>query len=251
MYNFRFDSDQPPQAVSATVGFFKTGLPMMAAIQAPMGGGTPSPTPTASPTPTPTPTAPPTPTPSSTSTPTPTPTPTPTACAGLNITQIGGSIVPGTTDSGNHGDDVVTNVVLPFSYAACGTTYTSINVSSNGNAQFTTTSTDFTNVCLPWLDHNFTIFSYCDDQRTDNLRWAGCTGFPGGTCGIYTSVSGTAPNRIFNIEWRTVYFANTALQANDELRLYEGQSRFDIIYGTVANGNSSATAGVQKNDTTF
>src|SRR5437773_7865351 len=31
MYNFRFDSDQPPQAVSATVGFFKTGSPMMAA----------------------------------------------------------------------------------------------------------------------------------------------------------------------------------------------------------------------------
>src|SRR5205823_9318938 len=118
LYNFRFDSNQPPQAVSATVGFFKTGSPMMAAIQAPMGGGTPSPTPTASPTPTPTPTASPTPTPSSTSTPTPTPTPTPTACAGLNITQIGGSIVPGTTDSGNHGDDVVTNVVLPFSYAA-------------------------------------------------------------------------------------------------------------------------------------
>ena len=31
-----------------------------------------------------------------------------------NIAQIGGSIVPGTTDIGNHGDDVVTNVVLPF-----------------------------------------------------------------------------------------------------------------------------------------
>ena len=24
--------------------------------------------------------------------------------------------------------------------------------------------------------------------------------------GIFTSTSGTAPNRIFNIEWRTIYF---------------------------------------------
>ena len=34
--------------------------------------------------------------------------------------------------------------------------------------------------------------------------------------------------------------------ANYELRLYEGQSHFDVIYGTVASGNTSATAGVQK-----
>ena len=50
LYNFRFDADQPPQNASSIVGFFKTGSPMMVAIQAPMGGGTPTPTPTASPT---------------------------------------------------------------------------------------------------------------------------------------------------------------------------------------------------------
>ena len=33
--------------------------------------------------------------------------------------------------------------------------------------------------------------------------------------------------------------------------MYEGQARFDVIYGTVTNGNSVATAGVQKNDTVF
>ena len=55
LYNFRFDADQPPQATSATIDFFKTGSPMTIAIQAPAGGATP--TPTASPTPTVTPTA--------------------------------------------------------------------------------------------------------------------------------------------------------------------------------------------------
>ena len=66
-------------------------------------------------------------------------------------------------------------------------TYTSINVSSNGNAQFTITSdAAFTNVCLPWTGHDYTIFPYWDDLRTDAN--SGCAAYPGGTCGIYTSV---------------------------------------------------------------
>jgi hypothetical protein len=72
LYNFRFDADQPPQTATATVGFFKTGSPMMVSIQAP-AGGTPTPTPTASPTPTATATT--------TATATPRPTPSPRASA--------------------------------------------------------------------------------------------------------------------------------------------------------------------------
>ena len=76
LYNFRFDSNRPPVAANATIGFFKTGTPITVGIQAPAPDGAPSPTPTpATPTPTP---ATPTPTPA-TPTPTPTPaTPTPT-----------------------------------------------------------------------------------------------------------------------------------------------------------------------------
>jgi hypothetical protein len=70
LYNFRFDADQPPQTANATIGFFKTGSPIMVAIQMPGAGATPTPTPT--PTPSATPTA------TSTATPTGTPRPTPT-----------------------------------------------------------------------------------------------------------------------------------------------------------------------------
>src|SRR6185295_6370449 len=151
----------------------------------------------------------------------------------------GGSIVPGTTDTGNHGDDTVVTIALPFSYTLYDQSFTSINLSSNGNAQFTTTDTTFSNTCLPWLTHNYSIYPYWDDLYLVN------SGF-----GIFTSISGTAPNRIFNIEWRAQYFPGSG-SANFELRLYEGQTRFDVIYGTVTNGNTSATGGVQKNDTTF
>ena len=129
---------------------------------------------------------------------------------GLTITQIGGSIVPGTTDTGNHGDDVVTNVPLPFSYSLYGQTFNSLNVSSNGNAQFTTTDAAFTNVCLPWSDHDYTIFPYWDDLR-HGCRLARLR--------ICTSVSGSAPNRIFNIEWRAAYFPDSS----------SGQLRVEII----------------------
>jgi hypothetical protein len=194
-----------------------------------------------------TPTASPTPTASATASPTPTNTPTPTPCVGqYAITQIAGTIVPGITDIGNHSDDLITTIALPFLYTLYGQTFTSVNLSSNGNAQFTTTDANYLNQCLPWTTHNYSMFPYWDDQRTD--AQTGCAGFPSGSCGIFTSVSGTAPNRIFNIEWRTVYFSNSAQTANYELRLYENQQRFDVIYGAMQQGNSSATAGVQKDD---
>ena len=225
LYNFRFDADQAPNPTNSTVGFFKTGSPMPAVIMAP--GNVPAPSPTPTPTASPTPTF------------TPTPTPTPVPCGGFTIIQIGGSIVPGTTDTGNHCDDCTTLVTLPFPFTLYGNTYTSVNLSSNGNAQFTTTDTAFTNQCLPWTGHDYTIFPYWDDLYTVN------SGF-----GIFTSISGTAPNRIFNIEWRAQYFPGSG-NANFELRLYEGQTRFDVIYGTVSNGNTSATAGLQRDDNCF
>ncbi len=75
LYNFRFDSNRPPQATSATIGFFKNGTPINIGIQGPSpDSASPTPTPTPPP-PTPTPTPPvPTPTPTP---PVPTPTPTP------------------------------------------------------------------------------------------------------------------------------------------------------------------------------
>ena len=48
------------------------------------------------------------------------------------------------------------------------------------------------------------------------------------------------PNRIFNIEWRAVYYnaGSGTGNANFEVRLYEGQSRFDVIYGNLTNSNT-------------
>lgn len=41
LYNFRFDSNRPPQTTNATIGFFKTGAPITVQIQSPSGPPTP------------------------------------------------------------------------------------------------------------------------------------------------------------------------------------------------------------------
>ncbi len=73
LYNFRFDSNRPPQAVNATIGFLKTGTPITVGIQGPSPDGGASPTPSPTPSATPTPTSSPTPTATATATATATP----------------------------------------------------------------------------------------------------------------------------------------------------------------------------------
>ncbi|MEO8287485.1 MAG: S-layer homology domain-containing protein [Chloroflexota bacterium] len=218
-------------------------------------GGTPLPTNTATRTvtgtpPTSTPTRTVTNTPLATNTPTNTNTPTlvPTICSNYNIVESTGTIVPGTTDIGNHTDDNTTNIALPFAFNLYGQSFTSVDLGPNGNAQFSSANIDWTNDCLPstTIPTNV-IMPYWDDQITA----------PAGK-GIFTSISGTAPNRIFNIEWRTCAYSGPTTcaansDANYELRLYETTGQFDIIYGTMATAKngSSATIGAQKDATTY
>ena len=85
-------------------------------------------------------------------------------------------------------------------------------VTSNGQINFGAADADATrdNRCLPDANAQDAILAHWDDLRTDRSAGAG----------IYTSVSGEAPNRLFNIEWRAVYADNLA-PVHFEVRLYE------------------------------
>jgi hypothetical protein len=268
MYNFRFDADQGPNPTDATVGFFKTGSPIDVVIQAPGGVPSPSPTPTPTVTPTATPTTTPSvtptptvsPTPTATGTPTATPTVTPTpSCPQYTITNGTDTIVPGDSDTGNHGDDVDTPVTLPFPFTLYNQTFNSVNVSSNGRLDFVVPNEPggFVTNCLPAPPnigpYDFTIFPAWEDMRTD-IGLSGCASFPGGTCGVFTSVTGSAPNRIFNIEWRSVLFADNSSTQNFEVRLYENDPnlKFEVIIGTLNPGaDHNYVSGVQGADGCF
>src|SRR5205814_8186631 len=63
-------------------------------------------------------------------------------------------------------------------------------------------------------------------------------------------VTGTAPNRQFNIEWRAVHFANNTVPVNFEVVFYEGvNSFFDVFYGVSNDNGSDETSGVQASST--
>jgi hypothetical protein len=134
-----------------------------------------------------------------------------------------GAIVPGTNDIGNHCDECTTTISLPFTVDLFGSTFNSVVVSSNGNLQFTGNTAYGNALCpLPNSHLGMAILPYLGDLRTDQAP--DCSNFAGG-CGVFTSVSGTAPNQVFNIEWRAAYHGRTGT-ANFEVRLYENRSSF-------------------------
>ena len=148
--------------------------------------------------------------------------------------------MPGTTDTGNHCDDCDTNIGLPFSFTLYEQTFDSVNVNSNGRLDFMTVNEPnygFRLDCLPAPPnigpYDYTIFGLWHDLSTDT-GLSGCSTWANG-CGIFTSVSGTAPNRIFTIEWHAVRFQDNANAVNFEVRLYENSAGtnkpFDVIYG--------------------
>jgi hypothetical protein len=174
---------------------------------------------------------------------------------GCQYTITGGTdpIVPGDTDTGLHTDDGDTFVALPFPFAFCGQEFNGVNVNSNGRLDFVCVNEPlgFNTACLPappnQCPFDYTIFPLWEDMRTD-IGLTGCASFPGGTCGIFTSVSGSAPNRIFNIEWRTVLFNDDTAPQNFEARLYENEpGKFDVIIGDLnpLNADHPWVSGVQ------
>jgi hypothetical protein len=149
------------------------------------------------------------------------------------VTESTGSIVSGTTDIGVHCDDCTTTIALPFPYFFYRQPMLSASVSSNGNLQFISNDSTPNNQCLPASNFNGPIMPHWDDLVTDN---------PGD--GVFTSISGSAPNRIFNIEWATELFSGGTVDF--EVRLYEDRQRVDLIYGTVSFSGLGATVGIQK-----
>ena len=157
-------------------------------------------------------------------------------CTGFSVTSAtGASIVPGTTDSGNHTDDGTTPITFPFGVSLYGTSYNTAQVCSNGNIQFTTAGTypeAYGNDCL----------SAADRSRGWRFSRTGTTCADGTGGGVFSSVSGVAPNRVFNLEWRATYYPDTVNpELNFELRLFEDNSTLTLSTGRYPQGGSSST----------
>jgi hypothetical protein len=161
-------------------------------------------------------------------------------------------IVPGNTDTGNHCAWCDTTINLPFPFVLYEQTFNTVMVNSSGRLDFVCNNepSNYTETCLPAPPNNcpydYTIFALWGEWYTGRSA-TGCSTWANG-CGIFTSVSGAAPNRIFNIEWHVVSREDDSLTANFEARLYENDAkkRFDVIYGVIQQRSSNfLSAGVQ------
>ncbi len=180
-------------------------------------------------------------------------TATPFVCQ-YTFTEGTDPIVLGSTDTGNHCEDCDTFVALPFPFQLYDQTFNAVYVNSNGRLDFVCINEPegYRVRCLPpppnVCPFDYTIFGLWN-HYLDFTYDFGCSIFPNSHCGIFTSVSGTTPNRVFNIDWQVVLYFDIYIPVNFEVRLYENDpnKRFDIIFGTVPKGGSeqSWVSGVQ------
>lgn len=160
----------------------------------------------------------------------------------------GGTVDPsGTFVTGSSADNALVTVTAPFSFAIYDTPVaanSTIRVSTNGNIQFIGSggSTSAANTTLP-----STVFGV--NTPVVMPYWDDLTLTSGG---IYTSTSGTAGSRVFDIEWRGRLVGDAAgtQTINFEVRFFENSNNFQIVYaqtGTGAGGlnGTGATVGVQ------
>ena len=170
----------------------------------------------------------------------------------FTVMQDCSGFVPGDVDTGNHCDDCSTVITLPFDYALYDQTFNSVAVGSNGHLTFGVVNNAFNPSCMPVATATYAVGPYWTDQCTGACFNVTCS-----DCGIFTSTSGSAPDRIFNIEYRTRYYnsGGDGVPLNYEVRLYEGQTYFDVIYETVNTFSPPAarnlTVGVQQDSSSF
>ncbi|MFG2074107.1 S8 family serine peptidase [Nonomuraea maritima] len=135
------------------------------------------------------------------------------------------------------GDDDAMQVTLPFRVPFYGTGYSQAWIGTNGYITFADRATTGANTRLPATGvPNNAVYPFWDDIVVDAQG------------GIYTSVTGTAPNRTYVVEWRNVtFYGDSSQRLSFEALLGEDGSvafRYKDIEGGRDQG-TSATIGIE------
>ena len=179
---------------------------------------------------------------------------TPEGCVpSYTLTLAGRKFVSAVDDIGNHCDDCGTLISLPFPVTLYDQTFTAATAGSNGHLTFGTSYNGSAITCSPFGNSSATyvLAPYWADQCTDACGTTACT-----DCGIFTTTTGSAPNRVFYIEFRTQYQSQTTSLVDYEIAVFEnGNPPFQFIYGSLAGAplanTSQLVIGVKRDDTNF
>ena len=131
---------------------------------------------------------------------------------------------------------------IGFTFNFDGSDYSTFTVSSNGWMKLGahTTNSDLSNAFDGGAQYPV-ISAYWDDLETYSSD-----GY------IRFVTSGTAPNRVLTVEWRTMYWTNTGGPWVYQVRLYEGTNAIEFYYNSMpSNGGVSATIGAATSSTNY
>jgi hypothetical protein len=152
--------------------------------------------------------------------------------------------IPGTNTSLTFNDDEGT-FSIGFTFDFYGNSYTDVNIYSHGYINFgPLAGDDWTNDPIP---------TPTPPGDTDNLiaaYWYDLMGF-GATGGIYNSTFGTAPNRMYVVQWNATNGAGEVI--NFEIILHETSNNITMQYKEMdpAWNGSGATVGIENSDGTI
>jgi hypothetical protein len=177
-----------------------------------------------------------------------------------NSIESSGTSVPSWRYTGSFSQDDNRSyfIDLGFDFWYNGVRYTQISVSTNGFIDFSTstdnggpTADDF-----GYVNSAFTQVTSGSATRPaiapfyDDLTAQGGTEALGNA--IKYQTSGTAPNRVFTIEWIDMaVYLNTSPTLNFQVKLYETTGVIEINYGTMSTGTHSFSYTLGLNGTTM
>jgi subtilisin family serine protease len=153
----------------------------------------------------------------------------------------------------DNGEDGYSAVTLPFAFSFYTGTYTTMNVSTNGYITFKDLNYArmWANMGIPnpgpaadsvnYRYPNNGIYPYWDDMSVEPRTYGD----------VYTGVSGSAPNRIFVVEWRGVGGADDPVTF--EVQMEETTNRITFVYQDLAapfGFGYSSTAGIEDDNGT-
>ena len=129
-------------------------------------------------------------------------------------------------------DDVATTVnALGFNFGFMGGAYSHFSANSNGQVLLHTSGTapaiSGSSVSAPAASTPYLFLMAGDNEVNDGMRY---------------KVIGTAPNRIFVLEWTQFYaqWTNITNAGNMQLWLHEGSGVIEYVYGEIYNSSSSS-----------
>lgn len=144
--------------------------------------------------------------------------------------------ISGGTD-GPTGDNAHSDVSIGFTFNYAGTDYTEARINTNGWLSLNLTGSDSDS------EDNSKLFFSSDPSDALAPWWDDL--MADGSSSITYITSGTAPYRVFTVEWNNVfaYCTGSTTYLNFQVQLYETTNVIEFCYGDVIAGTTNASEG--------